>query len=547
MKKLYIAFLILISTKLVAQPACQWAYIPIGVSTYHNISNSTIDLNGNIVQTGRITGIADMDPGSGATDTSFSFVGYNYYVSKTDLNGHLMWIKYFKLTGLATTFDFMGLQVNSNNEIIVVGNFFGVVDFDLSAAGVDTLRSHFPTYPDYFVAKYDSSGDYQWAFNIGHPTSSNIEVKALNIQSNNDIVIAASPNGGAAVDVDPGSAVHTSIGGNANIICYDSNGNYLWNNNISTQYSYANSYKSLDGDAVGNSYLLTVGYYELTVNKFDNSGARIWDVTLGDFSSYSRVNAQSVLVDKSNGDFYIAGTFDDTVDFDPGPGVTNLISNNISYQDGFIARYDSSMNLIWINYYAGNILFGDYSLDFSGNDIVAVGDLKGTINFGNGITFSSPAQAAPFYIKFDNVGTVLSGFMLNGFGSYNTINSTSNQSFVTSGYVGGTIDMDPTAGTVTLSATNAGGFNAVYGTVPTANAETEKNNLFNVFPNPATGYLVVETKTNSVAKLFDVNGQEIFSQYITPNSKNVLNVSKIASGLYLLKVGNDFQKVSIIR
>jgi Secretion system C-terminal sorting domain len=543
MKKFYIVFLILLSTKLLAQPACQWAYIPIGTSAYHNITNSSIDANGSIVQTGRITGIADMDPGTGSTDTAFSYIGYNYYVSKINSNGHLIWIKYFQLNGLATMFDFMGLQVNSNNEIIVVGNFFGSVDFDLSATGVDTLRSHFPTYPDYFVAKYDSSGNYLWAFNIGNPTTSNIEVQSVTIQPNNDIVITANPNG--TVDVDPSATVHNSIGGNANIICYDSNGNYLWNSNISTQYSYANNYKSLDGDAVGNNYLLTVGYYELTVNKFDNTGARLWDKTLGDFSSGSRVTPQSVLVDKSNGDFYIAGTFDNTVDFDPGSGVTNLISNNISYQDGFIARYDSSMNLIWVNYYAGNISFGDYSLDFSGNDIIAAGNLKGTINFGNGITFSSPTQSTPFYIKFDNSGTVLNGYMLNGFGSYNTINATGNQSFVASGYVGGTIDMDPTSGTVTLSATNAGGFNAVYGTVPTAITEINKNNSLSVFPNPATNFLVVETKANSIAKLFDINGREIFSQNINANSKNSLDVSEIANGLYLLNVGNDFQKVSI--
>ena len=105
--------------------------------------------------------------------------------------------------------------------------------------------------------------------------------------------------------------------------------------------------------------------------------------------------------------------------------------------------------------------------------------------------------------------------------------------------------MDPTSGTVTLSATNANWFNAVYGTVPTSITEINKNNSFSVFPNPATNFFVVETKANSIAKLFDINGREIFSQNINANSKNSLDVSKIANGLYLLNVGNDFQKVSI--
>ncbi len=541
MKNYFLVILILLSAKVFAQPSCQWAYIPVGTTAYHTIYNSTIDMDGNIVQTGKLLGVADMDPGTGPMDTSFTTFGYNYYVSKINANGHLMWINYFKQT---TFFEFMGLKVNSNNEIIVVGNFFGLIDFDLSLTGVDTLRSHLPTYPDYFVAKYDSLGNYQWAFNIGDPTTSTIEVRSLNIQANNDIVITANPNG--AVDVDPGMAVHNSIGSNANIICYDNNGNYLWNNNVATTASAANNYKSLDGDAIGNNYLLSVGYYELTVNKFDNAGVRVWNKTIGNFSSGSRVNPQTVLVDKTNGDFYVAGTFDGTVDFDPGAVVVNETSNNLSYQDGFIALYDSSMNLIWVNHYAGNILFGDYSLDFSGNDIIAVGNLKGTINFGNGIIFSSPSQPTPFYLKFDNLGVASNGFILNGAGSYNTINATGNQSFVTTGYIVGMMDLDPTPNTLTLSSTSTNWFNAVYGPVTTAIAELNKSNSLNVCPNPASNLLVVETNTNSLAQLFDVNGQVLFSENIEANTKYNFDVSKFSDGLYLLRVGNVMRKINIV-
>ena len=156
MKYCFFLLLLLLNSSLFGQPVCQWAYIPLGpTQTYNIVYNVVVDHNGNIVETGKILGIADMDPASGLSDTSYSYPVYNYYISKTSISGKLLWIHYFQHNSQFGLFEFKGLRINSANEILVVGNFFGIVDFDLSANGVDTLRSHFPTYPDYFVAKYD--------------------------------------------------------------------------------------------------------------------------------------------------------------------------------------------------------------------------------------------------------------------------------------------------------------------------------------------------------------------------------------------------------
>ena len=157
-----------------------------------------------------------MDPGADPADTSFSTATYNYYISKTDSSGNLIWIHYFQNNSQIGQLEIVGLKVNSANEIVVVGNFTGLIDFDFSDAGVDTLRSNFHTYTDYFVAKYDPSGSYLWAFSIGDPTTSDIVAQAMTILPNDNIVIAANPNG--TIDVDPGVAVHNNIGGNGNVI-----------------------------------------------------------------------------------------------------------------------------------------------------------------------------------------------------------------------------------------------------------------------------------------------------------------------------------------
>ena len=178
-----------------------------------------------------------------------------------------------------------------------------MVDFDLSDNGVGTLRSHFATYPDYFVAKYDSLGNYAWAMNIGDSTTHDIEAQSMSLFSNDNIIISANPNG--VLDVDPSNAVHNSIGNNANIICYDNNGGYVWNNHISPLFTYGVPVKSIDCDASGNSYIASVGYYELTISKFDNVGMYMWSKKIGNFSANGRVDPQTILVNKTTSEFYI--------------------------------------------------------------------------------------------------------------------------------------------------------------------------------------------------------------------------------------------------
>ena len=550
MKKCFLLFLLSFSTAIFAQPVCQWAYIPVGsVQTYNTIYITTTDQVGNIYQVGKLLGVADMDPASGATDTSFSFPSYNYYISKTNISGKLQWIHYFQKNSQFGLFEFKGLKINSTNEIIVAGNFFGMVDFDLSDNGVDTLRSHFPTYPDYFVAKYDSSGNYQWAFNIGDPTTSSIEVQAVTIMPNNNIVITANPNG--TIDVDPGIAVHNSIGGNANLICYDTYGNYIWNNHITPTYSYSITNNSLDCDASGNTYLLTVGYYELTVNKFANNGIAVWDKTIGDFVLGARVNPQSVLVNKVTGDFYVAGTFGGTVDFDPGAPILNYTSSSCFFQDGFIAKYDPNMNPLWVNTYVGNVSFGNFSLDFDNSDIIAVGDLNGTIDFGNGFIFSSPSLYKPFYLKINSNGITQDAYTLNGFGKYNTINTTINNSFVTSGNISTTTDMDPTSATLQLSATTSNFFNAVYQN----NSVTVLNEINTtaevlLFPNPAGDQINLKVNKRLIGSTFelsDISGKVLLHGKIT-NENTLLALDQFESGIYLISIEADLmQKFKIVK
>lgn len=538
--------LILFSSKLFSQPACQWAYMAMSATNAnHTVFNAIYDLNGDIIQAGLITGVVDMNPSPAPADTAYSFVGYNFYLAKYSSGGVLLWIKYFKSLGSFATFDFTGIAINSSNDIIVTGNYFGLIDFDLSDAGVDTIRSHFPTYPDYFVAKYSPNGNYQWAFSIGATQNNTIESRSVLIQPNDDIVVVAHPNG--MVDVDPSAAVHNCIQGNAVLVCYDVNGNYVWDtNNFPSNYSYAQYDKSFDSDATGNIFLMTVGYYELTVTKFSATSTKLWERKIGDFTSQARVNPQSVLVDKQSGDFYVAGTFGGTVDFDPGVNTSNLTSSSWNYQDGFIAKYDANMNLLWANQYAGKLEFGKFSLDFFGNEIISAGKMSGTIDFGNGVTLSASAAFNPFYLKLSTTGITSEAFVLNGTGYFNSIVSSGTHAFLITGGVASNTDMDPSTSNYTLTS-NTSGFVAFYNYSPNAILQQAEAISFKVYPNPSCNFIQLTLKQKSLIELTDAAGKVFYCEKGVEEGEHFIDVSFLANGIYFLRCNYAVRRIEVLR
>ncbi len=99
------------------------------------------------------------------------------------------------------------------------------------------------------------------------------------------------------------------------------------------------------------------------------------------------------IVTNGDGTIWVAGTFNGTVDFDPGPGVTNLTSTDL---DGniFVAKFDSS-GLVWARSVQMNLSFNANASDVGvllavdGNfNVYLSGEYEGTATFSP--TASSP-------------------------------------------------------------------------------------------------------------------------------------------------------------
>jgi len=162
-----------------------------------------------------------------------------------------------------------------------------------------------------------------------------------------------------------------------------------------------NSYdacKAITLDNAGNVY--ATGYFSTTVDfdagpgvfnlsavnaedaymaKYDPAGKLIWAKTIGDF----RYQAGNALTLDANGNIYVTGIFFGTTDFDPGPGISNLIS--AGNEDIFVCKYDNTGNFIWAKKFGGptNDFCNSIKLDATGN-IFINGYFESTADFDPG-------------------------------------------------------------------------------------------------------------------------------------------------------------------
>lgn len=111
------------------------------------------------------------------------------------------------------------------------------------------------------------------------------------------------------------------------------------------------------------------------------------------------------------GNSYITGSFQGTVDFDPGAGVHELTARGSS--DIYVAKYAADNSLVWVQRMGGDALFDgtmdpdrgqDIKLDSAGNVYVS-GDFVGTGDFGAS-TLTSAGNSDAFVVKLNAGGAV---------------------------------------------------------------------------------------------------------------------------------------------
>ncbi len=87
------------------------------------------------------------------------------------------------------------------------------------------------------------------------------------------------------------------------------------------------------------------------------------------------------VISDADGNVYSVGSFNNTVDFNPGSGVFNLTQAGL-LPDAFVQKYDANGNFVWAKRVGGNYSTGFFKIGFAANgDLILGGELVGTADF----------------------------------------------------------------------------------------------------------------------------------------------------------------------
>jgi len=534
----------------------QWAKA-IGGTLDDNGFSITTDVSGNVYTTGTFEGTVDFDPGSGIYNLTTS--GIRVFISKLDADGNFLWAKV--LDGSSTTESY-SLCIDASGSVYTIGYFGGITDFDPDSATYNLTTSGFK---DIFISKLSADGNFLWARNFGG-TSDDFGYSITTDDSGN--VYTTGTFKGTA-DFDPGTGTYnlTSAGDfDIFISKLDANGNFLWAKTIGGT-SIDQGY-SVDTDASGNVY--TTGYfygtadfdpgtgtYNLTsagkedifISKLSAEGNFLWAVFIGTTSTDI---GYSITIDAS-GNVYSTGSFKNTVDFDPGTGTYNLVSNGGS--DVFVSKLDDSGNFLWAAAMGGQSgdVGNSITADKSGN-VYTTGYFSGSGDFDPGVETYNLSSTSSFQQSFVSILNTSGNFQwagaMNGTKSIisKSIAVDSLGNVFTTGSFIDSADVDPGVGTYYLTSgeSDENIFISKLSKITTGLMESVFENNFVIYPNISAGKFRIRVQNSASVKflsldIYNILGEKIYSIENINKTNIEINLSYYSKGIYFVKI-NDGMK-----
>lgn len=133
------------------------------------------DTNGNVFSIGDFSSVVQFEGFSLANTNGFEDI----FIQKLDKNGNYVWTKTIGGLGYDTP---LGLEIDSNQDLIVVGSFWSNVNFD--PGQTDTTLNSAGGF-DSFVMKLDNDGNLMWISQL--PSNQNLIVKDVAVDRYNNI------------------------------------------------------------------------------------------------------------------------------------------------------------------------------------------------------------------------------------------------------------------------------------------------------------------------------------------------------------------------
>lgn len=299
------------------------------------------------------------------------------------------------------------ITTDASGNVYVAGRFGGTVDFD-PGAGIFNMTADGIT--DIFVSKLDAAGNLLWAKKMGSPSAEIDQANAIAVDSNGNVYTTGVYGGSADFDPGAGSFFLPYYGGWSDVFIskLDASGNFVWA-------------KSINGTG-------------------DESGG-------------------SIVLD-NGGNIFISGAFSSNVDFDPGTGVFNMTTTQVS---GFVLKLNNAGDFVWAKQIggAGSYLAGNLTVAPSGSIYLMGSVLDNTIDMDPGTgTFSVTPMGFidACILKLNSSGNFvwakqMGGIFSLGFGIKVALDGQEN--VLAGGVYVGSVDFDPGAGVYDLSSTGS--------------------------------------------------------------------------------------------
>lgn len=288
--------------------------------------------------------------------------------------------------------------LDSSGNIYMAGLTYGEMDFGNGNSLTSTGDY------DFYLAKYDSSGNILWARN---PNSATGEEDITSIYSDNSgNVYLTGYTTGSSIDFGNGVVMNNLCNFGYFLVKYNSVGVAQWvdSYNCANVNDYTRG-NSVYGDSVGNIYV--TGNYEdsggtgtmFFLRKFDTNANLLWE---RNSSFLPDIRGEEVFVDSSN-NVYMGGTLNANF-FDFGNGVT--ISKSSGYTS-FIVKYNSAgvaQNVVHTQGPDEDWIITMF-VDNSGNMYMS-SYFTSIVDFGGGNIVTATQNSEFYIVKYNSAGVL---------------------------------------------------------------------------------------------------------------------------------------------
>ncbi len=406
-----LALLFLLHSTAQAQtPSFTWA-TRWGATGQDDANSIATDAAGNTVVLGLFEGTIDGDPGMGTHELVAAQAGTkDLFVVKLDPQGQHLWS--FSLGIPENNYD-ATLAVDPGGNIVITGVFAGATDLD-PGPGSYTLTTDGTK--DVFILKLAPDGGFLWARSVG--STYNDQVYSLATDMEGNVLIAGSTFAGS--DLDPGAGTYT-VSTNIFLLKMDANGDFVWavpvgpgvvfaqamcTDAAGSVYLAGNFNGAADMDPGPDTYELTsAGLYDIFVLKLQADGSFVRARRMG---GPADDRATAIAVDGA-GNAFVTGLFSNGCNFDPG--VTDLTFTTVNGGDAFTLRLDPQGSLVWAFQIGGSTFTSDVgngiAVDGQGR-VYITGELLGTSDMDPGagtFTLSTGGTTAVYVQCVQDDGT----------------------------------------------------------------------------------------------------------------------------------------------